>query len=72
MNIQGVSGYLSDVGNVEEMANNAMKILKSDTDLARFKKQAIESAMIYDTKKIVPLYEKLYKEALKTVRESTN
>ncbi len=72
VNIQGVSGYLSDVGNVEEMANNAMKILKSDTDLARFKKQAIESAMIYDTKKIVPLYEKLYKEALKTVRESTN
>ena len=42
VNIQGVSGYLSDVGNVEEMANNAMKILKSDTDLARFEKSELK------------------------------
>jgi N-acetyl-alpha-D-glucosaminyl L-malate synthase BshA len=64
VNIQGVSGFLSDVGNVEEMAENAIKILKSDEELAKFKKQAIEAAMIYDTEKIVPLYEKLYKEAI--------
>ena len=69
VNIQGVSGYLSDVGNVDEMADNAIRILKSDNDLALFKKQAIESAMIFDTKKIVPLYEKLYEEALRSMRE---
>lgn len=64
VNIQGVSGFLSDVGNVEEMAENALKILASDETLEKFKKQAIESAMIYDTKKIVPMYEKLYEMAI--------
>lgn len=64
VNIQGFSGFLSDVGNVEEMAGNAMKILENDEQLAKFKKQAIEAAMVFDTKKIVPMYEKLYDEAL--------
>ncbi|QAA80663.1 N-acetyl-alpha-D-glucosaminyl L-malate synthase BshA [Aequorivita sp. H23M31] len=65
VNIQGVSGYLSEVGNVEEMAENAIKILNSEESLLRFKKQAIESAMVFDTKKIVPMYEKLYQMAIK-------
>lgn len=69
VNSQGVSGYLSDVGNVEEMAENAIKILSNDEELATFKKQAIESAMTFDTKKIVPVYEKLYEEALKNMKE---
>lgn len=64
VNIQGESGYLSDVGNVAEMADNAIHILSSDEILNKFKKQAIEAAMIYDTKKIVPRYEKLYEEAI--------
>ncbi len=64
VNIQGVSGYLSEVGNVEEMAENALKILDTDETLNAFKKQAIESAMVYDTKKVVPMYVKLYKMAL--------
>ena len=64
VNIQGVSGFLSNVGDVEEMAENALKILASDEILAKFKKQAIESAMVYDTKKIVPMYERLYEMAI--------
>ena len=64
VNIQGVSGFLSDVGNVDEMAENALKIIASDESLRKFKKQAIEAAMVYDTKKIVPLYEKLYEAAI--------
>ncbi|WP_026449899.1 N-acetyl-alpha-D-glucosaminyl L-malate synthase BshA [Aequorivita capsosiphonis] len=64
VNIDGVSGFLSDVGNVDEMAENALKILASDEVLNKFKKQAVESAMVFDTKKIVPLYEELYKEAI--------
>ena len=32
MNFQGISGYLSDVGNTDEMAENALKILKDNTD----------------------------------------
>lgn len=64
VNIQGVSGYLSEVGNVAEMAENSLKILESDETLQKFKNQAIESAMVYDTKKIVPMYEKLYEMAI--------
>lgn len=64
VNIHGVSGFLSDVGNVDEMAENALKILTSEEVLNKFKMQAVEAAMVYDTKKIVPLYEKLYQEAL--------
>ena len=64
VNIDGVSGFLSDVGNVDEMAENALKILSSDETLNKFKKQAVEAAMVFDTEKIVPLYENLYKEAI--------
>lgn len=69
VNIQGVSGYLSDVADVDEMAENAIKILESDSVLDTFKKNAIESAMIFDTKKIVPIYENLYKEALDLIKQ---
>ncbi|WP_271424522.1 N-acetyl-alpha-D-glucosaminyl L-malate synthase BshA [Aequorivita sinensis] len=64
VNIDGISGFLSDVGNVDEMAENALKILSSDETLNKFKKQAVEAAMVFDTEKIVPLYENLYKEAI--------
>jgi N-acetyl-alpha-D-glucosaminyl L-malate synthase BshA len=64
VNIEGVSGFLSDVGNVSEMAENAITILASDEILAKFKKQAIGAAMVYDTQKIVPQYEKLYDAAI--------
>lgn len=70
VNIEGVSGFLSEVGNVDEMAKNALKILASDEILNKFKKQAIESAMIYDTKKIVPLYENLYKKAIEEMKNT--
>ena len=67
VNIHGESGFLSNVGDVEEMAENRIKILKDDKTLAQFKKQAIELARVFDTKKIVPEYENLYKEALNII-----
>lgn len=67
VNAQGISGFLSDIGNVDEMATNGIHILKDDENLARFKKQAIETAMRFDTRKIVPVYEELYEKALREV-----
>lgn len=64
VNIQGVSGFLSDVGNVAEMAKNAIYILSDKNRLKEFKKNAKESALKFDTKNIVPLYEELYEKAL--------
>jgi N-acetyl-alpha-D-glucosaminyl L-malate synthase BshA len=64
VNENGVSGYLSDVGNVNEMAKNAISILKSAEELARFKRQAKEVARKFDTTTIVPMYEEVYEKAV--------
>ena len=64
VNFEGVSGYLSDVGNTDEMAQNAIKILKDNTILAKFKENALAVAKQFDIKNIVPLYEEVYKEAI--------
>ncbi|SHG34091.1 N-acetyl-alpha-D-glucosaminyl L-malate synthase BshA [Flavobacterium segetis] len=64
VNFQGISGYLSDVGNVEEMAENALKILGDDTTLFRFKENALVVAKQFDIKNILPLYEALYQKAI--------
>jgi N-acetyl-alpha-D-glucosaminyl L-malate synthase BshA len=64
VNFDGVSGYLSDVGNTDEMAENAIKILKDDVVLAEFKKNALSVAKQFDIKNILPLYEDLYHKAI--------
>ena len=64
VNFEGVSGYLSDVGNIEEMAQNALKILKDDAVLNTFKENALSVAKNFDIKNILPLYEELYKKAI--------
>ena len=64
VNIQGVSGFLSPVGAIDEMAQNALKILKDDTVLNTFKKGAQATATKFDIHKIVPFYEAIYEEAL--------
>ncbi|HWR93840.1 MAG TPA: N-acetyl-alpha-D-glucosaminyl L-malate synthase BshA [Flavobacterium sp.] len=65
VNLNGVSGYLSEVGNIQEMAENAIKILSDDSVLANFKKCALEIAKKFDIQKILPLYENLYQKAIK-------
>ena len=65
VNIQGVSGFLSPVGAIDEMAQNALKILKDDATLETFKKGAQSTATKFDIHKIVPFYEAIYEEALK-------
>ncbi len=64
VNKQGVSGYLSDVGNVEEMTQNALKILSNKTTLDAFKQQARKTAAQFDIHKIVPVYEMLYIQSI--------
>ncbi len=63
VNKHGVSGYLSDVGNVEEMAVNALKILRNDVDLNAFKKNAVTVAEQFDILQILPKYEEIYERA---------
>jgi N-acetyl-alpha-D-glucosaminyl L-malate synthase BshA len=60
VNIHGVSGYLSDVGDVDDMAKNAIAILKDETTLNKFKAQAYQQALKFDIHNILPMYELLY------------
>ena len=64
VNKDGFSGYLSEVGDVDSMANNALKILRNQTDLDQFKNNALITAQQFDIKKILPLYEDLYQRAI--------
>jgi L-malate glycosyltransferase len=64
VNIHGVSGYLSNVGEVDDMANNALEILKDETVLNQFKENALKTAREFSIEKIVPLYEGLYVKAI--------
>ena len=64
VNKQGYSGYLSDVGEVGDMAKNAISILSDDTELLKFKRNALALAKEFDIQKIMPLYENLYLRAI--------
>lgn len=64
VNFDGESGYLSDVGDVDNMAENALKILSDDESLAGFRERALNVAQRFDIKNILPLYEELYHKAI--------
>jgi N-acetyl-alpha-D-glucosaminyl L-malate synthase BshA len=64
VNFDGISGYLSNVGDVDSMAENALKILNDDATLAKFRESALSVAQQFDIKNILPLYEELYHEAI--------
>lgn len=68
VNKHGISGFLSDVGNVEEMAQNGIAILKDLSTLTTFKSNALEVAKQYDIKNILPLYEEVYHNALQLIK----
>jgi glycosyltransferase involved in cell wall biosynthesis len=61
VNVQGVTGFLSDVGNVEEMANNAIYILEDEARLQTFKQKAYEHAHTFSIENILPQYECIYR-----------
>lgn len=64
VNIHGFSGYLSDVGDTNSMAKNAISILKTDTELEKFKSNAKQQAMKFDLPKILPQYVQLYESLI--------
>ncbi|WP_339886693.1 N-acetyl-alpha-D-glucosaminyl L-malate synthase BshA [uncultured Flavobacterium sp.] len=64
VNIEGYSGYLSDVGDIDAMSKNAVSILKDENKLKTFKENAKEVASRFDILNIVPMYEKVYQEAI--------
>ncbi|MDA0278284.1 MAG: N-acetyl-alpha-D-glucosaminyl L-malate synthase BshA [Bacteroidetes bacterium] len=63
VNIHGQTGFLSPVGAVDEMAENALAILQDPEVLTQFKKRAVQAAQKFDITNILPLYEAVYEKA---------
>lgn len=63
LNVQGVTGFLSNVGDVDDMVKNAMYILQ-DENLPTFKANALARAKEFDIIHIVPMYERHYEKVL--------
>ncbi len=60
VNIDGVSGFLSRVGDVDDMARNALRLLKDENLMRQFKVQARAQAAKFNITEILPLYEQMY------------
>ncbi len=68
VNVSGVTGFLSDVGDVKDMAHNALNILESDENLAQFKKNAKAHTKQFSLSSILPVYEDIYNSVLEKER----
>ncbi|MEO9501640.1 N-acetyl-alpha-D-glucosaminyl L-malate synthase BshA [Nonlabens ulvanivorans] len=64
VNEHGVTGFTSNVGDIDEMAQKAIHILEDDARLLKFKNNAFAKAKEFDIQLIIPQYEKLYKNVL--------
>lgn len=64
VNINNVSGFLSNVGDVDEMTKNALYILSDNSRLKAFKDNARKESLNFDLHKIVPEYEAIYQDTL--------
>ncbi len=65
VNIQGVTGYLSNVGDIEDMAKNAISILENEQRLQQFKMAAFEHAQKFSIDNILPKYIDMYENVIK-------
>ena len=66
VNCDGFSGFLSNVGEVDEMAENAWKILNDETVLRQFKYNAWEQAKKFKIENVLPKYEQLYESLIRS------
>ncbi len=64
VNIHGETGFLSKVGDVDEMAQQAITILSDDHVLQQFRHNALAQAERFDIKHILPEYEAYYEEVI--------
>ncbi|MET4139052.1 N-acetyl-alpha-D-glucosaminyl L-malate synthase BshA [Pedobacter sp. UYP1] len=64
LNVDGFCGYMSNVGDVDDMAKKAIMILENDEVLNTFKENAFKRAQDFDLKKILPLYVDYYNDII--------
>ena len=67
LNVQGVTGFMSNVGDIEDMVKNTLYIL-TDENLPRFKANALARAKEFDISHILPQYENYYHKIQQQVK----
>ena len=71
LNVQGVTGFMSPVGDVEDMTQKALFVLDK-ANLPGFKANALKRAQEFDITRILPLYEDYYQRIMeKTASKAT-
>ena len=68
VNIDGVSGYLGDIGDVDTMVVRAKELLSNDELHSQFKKQAKQQASKFSLEKIIGKYETIYSDAVASIQ----
>ena len=62
INVQNVTGFMADVGDIDAMSKYAIDLLQDEAKLATMKEAAYQHACTFDIKNIIPIYEKLYEQ----------
>ncbi len=69
VNIQGETGFLAEIGNVEAMSNYTIKLLSNEELLIQMKKNAKEQAIKFDLKNVLPVYEEMYRITIENFKK---
>ena len=64
VNIDGLTGFVCPIGDVEQMAEKAIYLLSNEKELMKFSHAAKQKALTFDKKSILPQYEQIYLNAL--------
>lgn len=62
VNRHGVSGMMSDVGDIDDMAKNSLFVLSDEDRFQNFKKNALARAQQFDIQNVLPKYEAIYEK----------
>ena len=65
VNIHGQTGFLSKVGDVEDMADNAIHLLQTEELLQKFRANALAQAQKFDIDNVLPQYEHYYEQVIR-------
>lgn len=65
LNLDGMSGFVHPVGDIDGMAASAIRLLQDEKLLDQYRQQAFERAREFDIDKILPQYEEYYLEVMK-------
>lgn len=71
INIDGETGFLSDVGDYKKMAADSIKLLKDEAMLEKFRQNAYKQAKRFDIQNILPIYEDYYEEIIESVKNTS-